>query len=169
MVLDAFINTQNQTKPFDFIGRTASFLFSSERRNEVIIGKSLKEINELTEILIGILEDIDASAHLIQEDEIEELLKPFILSLEMGRPVLNSLKSLIKDSDDSHDIVFVKTKQLYFKAKESIDTIDKIIFKLQDIKEDKLTSSTSNLSIQSMENLWSDEEDVELKKLFLES
>ncbi len=169
MVLDAFINPQSHTKPFDFIGRTASFLFSSERRNEVIIGKALKEINELSEILIEILENIDANAHEIQEDEIEELLKPFVLSLEMGKPVLNSLKSLIKDSDTRQDIVFVKTKQLYYMAKESISTIDKIICKLQDIKEDKLTSSTSNFSIQSMEKLWSDEDDIELKKLFLES
>jgi len=168
MVIDSTV-LGNQSNPFDFIGRTASFLFSSEKKEVIRYKKAIDEADTVVELLINFLEEIDSLEEAIDEDNVDKLLKAFSLGSEMGEPLLSSLKSSVRENSHHNDSLFHKTKTLYFKTKEIIETLNKIIYKLQDIKEDRLSTKVSDLSKHTLNNLWSESEEDELKKLFLES
>lgn len=168
MVLDADITKNYQS--FNVLGHTASAIFSSRRPKKSILDKSIEDAEDAIKSLVETLERIDKKENdFLDEEVVDRILNPYTLGLEMAKPLVITLNRLAVENEDRNVVIFNKYNTLFKKFKEISETLEKIVFKLKDIKESIVSDHFLNLSISTSEDLWSEDEDEELRTLFLQS
>lgn len=167
MVLDTAINKNSQS--FNFLGHAASAVFSSRKPRKNKIEKTIEDGEEIISFLVDTLETLDKTGKDFDEELIEKLLNSYTLGLNMSRPLVTSLENLITENGASNSKLYSQYNALYQQAKEVTEILDKIIFKLQTLKESIISSEMLAGSLHSSDDFWSKEEQEELNALFLEA
>jgi len=164
MVLDAAAT--KEFKSFDFISQTASALFSFDKQQNRVLNKSIRNSEELIEALVGLLENIDKKEDEFSEEKVDSHLQAFTLGYQLTKPLVNTISNMLNESDDIHSSLYKKQTILFHNVEEINEILEKIVMKLQEIKEVKLSDNISNISIQQLDDLWRKEEEDDLNKLF---
>lgn len=155
--------------PASIIGNTPIFLFDSEKRSAKLLNGAIKDSNKCLETLIEVLESIDVNDIDAKDDYIENTLDFFNMMSNMLRTVLTPFKKLIGQSENEDVALAQKYRQLYYNNKEILDTLEKLIDRLHELKENKFSSIMQDIAIKSIDDLWSDSESDDLMELFLKS
>ncbi|MEZ4777951.1 MAG: hypothetical protein R2786_01045 [Flavobacteriaceae bacterium] len=167
MVLDSVL-IKNK-KPFNFIEKTASFLFSSEYRTKSFVNKAINGANNVLNSLVEVLELINEDVDSINEEIADNLIKQFDFALQLSTPLINSLEELSNEYFSLNDPLAYEIKLLLNKTIEIDETINKVITKLEYIKALRISESVQNLTFNSLNTLWNESEDNDLVDLYKES